>query len=249
MTCNNLNSQENLDDVKVLDEYSRAFRDLINEKVLPSKKSIKETLRLNKDDDWNFLCSAMDIIGGSSAALENFLRFGLDGPTRYNDVGEKHLRLYGALNATYMQQKALLKLYKLTNAPDLKETQAQIHSLGIREVRNKFGAHSIDFSKDRKTKQTESYAPAEVSLSGFRFQFFNQTTKKVEEVDLQESLDEHLKAVINSLDCICEKTINTLYRGDQKHLDEWNKKLEILRIKKGGGIVAPLPNGSKLVRR
>jgi len=249
MPHNNLNSQENLDDAKVLDEYSHAFRDLINEKVLPSKKSIKETLRLNKDDDWNFLCSAMDIIDDTSTALENFLRFGLDGPTRYYDVGEKYLRLYGVLNTTYMQQEALLKLYKLTNAPDLKETEAQIHSLGIREIRNKFGAHSIDFSKDRKTKQTESYTPADISLSGFKFEFFNQTTKKLEEVDLQESLDEHLKAVIDSLDCICEKTINTLYRGDQKHLDEWNKKLEILRIKKRGGIVAHLPNGSIFVMR
>ncbi len=247
MLHNNLNSQENLDDVKVLDEYSHAFRGLINEKVLPSKESIKETLRLNKDDDWNFLCSAMDIIGDTSAALKNFLCFGLDGPTRYYDIGEKYLRLYGVLNATYMQQEALLKLYKLTNTPDLQKIEAQIRSLRIREIRNKFGAHSINFSKDRKPNQTESYAPAEVSLSGFRFQFFNQTTKKVEGVDLQENLDQHLKAVISLLDRIYEKTIKTLCRGNQKHLREQEEKLKDLRIKREGGIVALLPNGSKLV--
>jgi hypothetical protein len=45
---------------------------------------------------------AMDVIGDAALALKNFLRFSLDGPTRYEDLGERYLRLYGLLSATYL---------------------------------------------------------------------------------------------------------------------------------------------------
>ena len=98
----------------------------------------------------------MPIIPDTNQAIQNFLRFGLDGPTKYDELGEKYLRLYGDLNATYIQQEALLKLYKLANAPNLKGTTAQTHSLRIRELRNKFGAHTINFSKSKEEPE-ESY--------------------------------------------------------------------------------------------
>jgi hypothetical protein len=47
-----------------------------------------------------------------SLGIENFLRFGIDGPTKYGDMGEKYIKLYGALNATYLQQQAAISLFK-----------------------------------------------------------------------------------------------------------------------------------------
>jgi hypothetical protein len=74
--------------LNVLDSYARAFRDLINDKVGRSSKPIRQSLRLNKEEDWDFLCVAMDVVGDATAAIRNFLPFGLDGPTRYQDKGE-----------------------------------------------------------------------------------------------------------------------------------------------------------------
>ena len=71
--------------------YSDAFRDLVNDRVGwkgdPAKK-----LRLSSEEDWSFVCVAMDILGDASVALANFLACGLDGPTKYDNTGEKYLR-------------------------------------------------------------------------------------------------------------------------------------------------------------
>jgi hypothetical protein len=45
----------------------------------------------------------MDIVGDASLAMYNFAEFSLDGPTKYEDTGERYLRLYGLLSAVYIQ--------------------------------------------------------------------------------------------------------------------------------------------------
>lgn len=79
----------------VVESYGSVFRDLINAKVQPTKLAIRKVLKLSKDDDWSFLCSAMDIIGDACRAIDDFLRFGLDGPTKYDETGERYpIRAY-----------------------------------------------------------------------------------------------------------------------------------------------------------
>jgi hypothetical protein len=188
----------------------------------------------------------MDIVGDASTAIENFLQFGLDGPTRYDEVGEKYLRLYGVLNATYIQQAAVLKLYKLTNVPELKEAKNQIESLQIREIRHKLGAHSIDYL-DNTTKRLESYSPVRATLVGFICEYFNNETRSAKQVDLRKCLHEHLEVLIDLMDKIYEKTVNTLYQGENEKRAEFLEKLNDLRIIKSGGLVATSSEGGKIV--
>ena len=75
--------------VDLLHSYVDAYRELVNAKTWNSQESITNSLRLNKDEDWAFICTAMDIVGDACLAIENFLRFGLEGPTRHEDTGEK----------------------------------------------------------------------------------------------------------------------------------------------------------------
>lgn len=65
---------KNLD---LVGSYATTFRDLINAKVQPTNLSIRESLKLNRNEDWAFLCTAMDIIEDTCLAMDNFLRFGL----------------------------------------------------------------------------------------------------------------------------------------------------------------------------
>lgn len=232
--------------VDILDTYGKAFRDLINAKVWSRPKSVRELLRLNKDDDWNFICASMDIVGDACAAISHFLQFGLDGPTKYNDVGEKYLRLYGVLNATYIQQEAVLKLYKLTNAPNLKEARSKVEVLQMREVRHKLGAHSTDYLNST-TGQVESYIPVRATLSSFICEYFNNETFSSKRVDLRECLNKHHEVLIDFMDKIYEKTIKTLYRGERERLREFTEKLKDLRIIKDGGLVVATPEGHKFI--
>ena len=150
--------------LNVLNSYAQAFRDLINVKVRSSSETVRELLRLNQGEDWNFLCVAMDVVGDVSAAIRNFLQFGLDGPTRYQDVGERYLRLYGLQNAAYIQQQAVLKLFKLMNVPNPKAIQAELDDLKVRKLRHKLASHSTDY-ENPVTQDMETYLPVRIGVT------------------------------------------------------------------------------------
>ncbi|MGE6780033.1 hypothetical protein ACQKFL_20540 [Vreelandella titanicae] len=109
--------------VKALYDHVDFFRDLVNGRLAKGPKEeksfseyAKRSLKLNDEKDWNVICSGMDMIGDTSLSLDHFLRFGMEGVSRYNEVGEKYLRLYGALNSTYIQQEAFLLFINSANS-------------------------------------------------------------------------------------------------------------------------------------
>jgi len=103
-------------------KYTREIRDFIN-------KPIKQFNLLKNHKLWNQLCSSLDVIGDSDLAISAYINseFG-------TDDGEKYLRLYGALQALFLQQDAVTNMCEslglpnnLTSHPKLKE---------IRDIRN-----------------------------------------------------------------------------------------------------------------
>lgn len=231
---------------KVLDKYTEAFRDLVNEKNLSSPKTIKDLLRLNKDEDWGFICAAMDVVEDASSAIRNFLRFGLDGPTKYEEVGERYLRLYGVLSATYIQQGAIHKLYKLMNVHNPKSVKEKFESLKIRDIRHKLGSHSTEFL-NKDTGNLESFAPVRISLSQFTCEYINTENHAMERIDLEMALGDHLGLIVEVLDQIYEKAVKTLFRSDEKRIAEFHAKLDELRVIRDGGSVIDVPGGPKII--
>ncbi len=234
---------------QALNTYREAFSALIEE-LLDSRpeEDLWKLLRLHKKEDSNFAWSAMYIVGDASTAIENFLRFGLDGPTKYNDTGERYLRLYGVLNATFIQQQAILKLYQLMNVPDLKNTKKRIYELRIRELRNKVGAHGVDYSST-DSRNLESFVPVRVSLEQFNCEYMNNETLAVQTVDLKEFVEEHSKLMLELLRAIYEKTVKTAYKGNEKKLRKHKEKLNDLSIISNGGVVMETPGGGKFIIR
>jgi hypothetical protein len=230
----------------VLDSYATAFRDLVNAKVWSNSKTIRELLRLNSERDWNFLCTSMDVVGDASTAIRHFLQFGLDGPTRYQDVGERYLRLYGVLSATYVQQQAALKLYELMNVPNPKEMKAKLDTLEIRNLRHKLASHSTDFLTG-KDGTTATYVPIRMGLGGFHCLYANNEETEHESADLEKAIEEHCRFVIAMLDTVYEKAVRTLFKGHQKKLAEFHDKLADLRTERDGGLVLRMAQDTKLV--
>jgi hypothetical protein len=67
---------------ELLQKYAAMFRSMINVRIWSSEETIKQLLKLNKNEDWEFLTAAMDIVDDASSAIDNVQRFGLSGPTR-----------------------------------------------------------------------------------------------------------------------------------------------------------------------
>jgi hypothetical protein len=232
----------------VLDSYAGAFRDLVNAKVWSNRKAIRELLCLNDERDWHFICTSMDVVGDASTAIRNFLQFGLDGPSRYQDVGERYLRLYGVLSATYVQQQAALKLYKLMNVPNPKDIQAKLSALEIRDLRHKLASHSTDFLTG-EGQGMAAYVPIRIGVGGFQCLYANSEEAEHRSVNLETAAEAHCRLIISVLDSVYEKALRTLFKGHQKRLTEFNEKLLDLRTERDGGIVLRMPQGRKLVIR
>ncbi len=211
-----------------VDDYSEAFRNLINSKTA-RPGPIQELLRLNKESDWRFICASMDIVGDAEGAIDNFLRFGLDGPTRYKDPGENYLRLYGVLSATYLQQRAVEELYRLMNVPNPQDARDRINGLEIRRIRHMLASHSVDY-RNPTTNEIEAYAPTAMSMNGFSCDIASLTLDPPEKVELKPMLNAHSSLLVELLDQIYEKTYRTLFKGQEKRLAEHKEKLADLRI-------------------
>lgn len=232
----------------VLDSYAEGFRELINSKVWSGARSIRELLHLNTARDWYFICTAMDVVGDASGAVRNFLKFGLDGPTRYQDVGEGYLRLYGLLSATYIQQQAVLKLYELMNVPNPRQVRGLLEALELRQLRHKLASHSTDYSP-AKDAQVQTYVPIRMGIGGFHCLYADNEQSKQTSVDLEKAIEEHCSLMISTLDSVYAKTFRTLYKGQSTKLHEFSERLADLRTERDGGLVLKVSENRKLVIR
>ena len=211
----------------VLRQYECAFRDLITFKNLSTDQNVQKALRLNKRADWDVICTALDVIGDTTLAINNFLEFGLEGYTDKDDFGEIYLRLYGVLNATYLQQFAILSLYKRFNLDKPKEVIDSLKNLKVFEIRNKLGAHSTNYKN--KEDLPESYVINRLSAKGFRLEYKNNKSLEPEWIDLKQCIKEHLVLIIDLLDKIYEKSIKTLYKGEEANIQKQMQILSELR--------------------
>lgn len=228
--------------------FNEKYRELVNEKAGKAASEresfddyIKRSLRLNSTDDWGVLCASMDVIDDSLLGIENFLRFGIDGPTKYGDMGEKYIRLYGALNATYLQQQAVINLFKISNTDSPKSAQEKINSLLIRTIRHKIGAHAVDY-ENKHEDVTESFVPVRFTLGGMTCSYYNNRTLKQETVNLQEAIVEHLDLMATLYATLYEKSIRTIYKSNSQKIELLMRNVFDGKAKLSGDIVVRSPS-------
>jgi len=216
---------------------------MINSQVWKNNASIKQLLRLNKESDWDFLTAAMDIIDDASAAIAHVERFGLSGPTKYGDVGERYLRLYGLLSATYSQQQSILTIYKMMNVPNPTEIKNAFECLKIRELRHKLSAHGTEYLTE--DDGIEAYVPLRLNLGDTDVTCVRYGSEMHQEtVNLREAMNDHTKLIIRVVDAIIEKSIVTLFKDDTKRQEQFTQELADLRLEKAGGLVIKGPEGT-----
>lgn len=233
--------------ISLLFKYASLFRKMINRRVQVSDRSIRELLKLNSASDWEFLTAAMDIIDDGSAAIGHVQKFGLCGPTKYDDLGEKYLRLYGVLSATYIQQQSIGAIYRIMNVPHLKELQKKFKALEIRDLRHKLSSHGTDYL-DHATRTKQAFVPLRFDLGNMRVTYVNHTSSSSHhQVDISSAIDAHVGLMTDTLDAIIEKSIKTIFKANNKAKDEFFSDLADLRIEKAGGLVLKTSSGPKLV--
>lgn len=153
----------------------KAIRDIINREDF-FDKYFKDHL-----DDWNILCSAMDVIGDTTLAIQNFLEEDMG-----DDGGENYLKLYGLLQAVFLQQDAIKFLYntikksfdkkeKLEKWDDLPFEQSNI----LRNYRNLSAGHPVECNTFESGMIKRSFiSRTSISSDGFDLLVWDEKTKE-----------------------------------------------------------------------
>jgi len=111
----------------------------------------KKRLKFQKTTDWKKYRTCVDLIDDTEYAILSAFQYQLGDISKNKDFGEKYLRLYGTLNAVYLQMNAISALANLLNYPKRAEIMLNFQNLDIYKLRGIAGAHTTDYMYDQAT--------------------------------------------------------------------------------------------------
>ncbi len=226
----------------LLEEINELFIKITRDKIFKNEKEnflshVQLCLRLNRSEDWHYILASEDILEDSNTAISHFLKFGTSGPTKYDDLGEKYLRLYGVLNASYLQQQAILNLYKFFQCPDPKSLRKKFNSLQIIELRHKLASHSANYD-DQVSGDMHVFVPVRIELKDFEVSYFNHHNDDYSSSDLKKAIKEHLKLMCETYIMVVKKSVTTIYKSNPEKIEELMKKIDpLLKMTEGCNIM------------
>lgn len=214
---------------QLLSEINDLFIKITRDKIFKDEKEdflshVQKCLKLNRKEDWNYILASEEILEDSNEAIANFLRFGVSGPTKYGDLGEKYLRLYGVLNATYLQQQAVYNLFKFFQCSNVKSKKKEIEGLDVVNVRHKLAAHSANY-EDKESQEMHVFVPVRMELNDFECSYFNHYNDSYTTVDLAGALEKHLRLMCSTYLEVVKKTVVTIYKSNKDKQEELIEKI------------------------
>lgn len=136
--------------METIPELERKVRDRIN-------RSRTQHQLLGRREDWNKLCSALDIVGDTEQALDAYLTQPGSATT-----GVCYLHVYGALQALQLQQDAVEHICQaLRIAPKVSPKLPH-----IREIRSSAAGHPA-MQKEKKAVKSSGIVQTSLSQHGF----------------------------------------------------------------------------------
>lgn len=177
-------------------------------------------LKFEKNYDPDLFRACIDLLEDSQYAIEEVFKNGLI--TESNSHGEQYLRLYGVLNAYYLQLGAITDLVRLFNLDGQKQIRADLKSAKIIELRNKLGSHTTSYIHAGEGEEPDFYRLAMTSIDkwGSHLSLIGRK-REIEEVNLIAIMGQFTKQVEAVLDKIVGKELDR--RQFKKEHFEWLK--------------------------
>lgn len=180
------------------------------------RKELTKKLKFEKLTDPDLLRACIDLVEDSQYAIENVYKNGLY--KKEEDLGEMYLRLYGVLNASYLQLGAILDLNRLFNVPNQKAKKEKLKSLKLIEIRNKLASHTTNYNIPN-SNEIDFYKLSQSTLSKWGGNILIVGKDNSEEVDIIETLKEFTKEIEMNLEEITKKELFS--RKFKKEHFEW----------------------------
>jgi len=217
--------------------YSGILREIVEEKAQKGRSKspvgfdfidyMKKQLKLNKREDFHFLCTCMDLLEDTILATKSYI----EETNVKNDIGEKYLRLYGLLNAVYIHANSIIEMYRIVNMQNSKKFRNSVHSLRVIKIRNKLGSHGSSYIEDDENIST--YVISRVELNNQNVTFFNNKNLKREQLNIISLLEEYICFMNGAMKTICTKLISTIYKSNENKIGEYVNKINDIEEDKG----------------
>lgn len=184
------------------------------------QNKLTKVLKFEKNYDPDLFRACIDLLEDSQYAIDEVFKNGLI--TESNSHGEKYLRLYGVLNAYYLQLGAITDLVRLFNVDGQKQIRADLKSAKIIEVRNKLGSHTTSYLHAGEGEEPDFYRLAMTSIDkwGGNLSLIGRK-KEIEEVNLIATMRQFTEQVEAVLHKIVDKELDR--RQFKKEHLEWLK--------------------------
>jgi hypothetical protein len=170
----------------------------------------KQSALLESRSGWYMLCSCLDTIGDTELCIDAFLAEEVD----LLDYGARYLRVYGVLQALFVQQDAVCNLTEALKIPYTPDPDLRI----IREIRNDSIGHPT--KRGRGTGRAFNFI-TRVSLGSHGFQLMTtypgSSTPVFRQVDIPDLIARQRSVLADAL----EDVINTLRREEMTHRQEF----------------------------
>lgn len=214
----------------ILDNYAVKFDSKRDGKTFI--EGVKDYYCFESEVGWNIMMNAYYVFEDTELAKKSFCEFGLQGPCKICDIGERYLRLNGLLNAIYQQRNAVINLIEIHKLEHKKALIKLLTSTGLVELRNKIAAHSSNYVDNIKnsSRKFDVYEISRIDLEDDRIKLLkNQDV--FEEYDLESTLSEFNKIIENVLSEVCAKILETRFRNKgimyNKYLEVKEEKIQI----------------------
>jgi len=182
--------------------------------------------------------NAFYVFEDTELSKKDYKKFGLQGPCRHDNIGEKYLRLYGILNSFYQQFLALRNLMELFKLEPREKYIEQLQESDCIKLRNKIAAHSTNYSTDRNSKKFDVFEISRPDLIRGEIRLL-KNQNDFETYNLNSAINDFDEIAQIILSSILEKFLKKKFNNQGKHYNEF-KILEKLRngaIELGNNII------------
>ncbi|HCL90213.1 MAG TPA: hypothetical protein DHW70_02650 [Candidatus Atribacteria bacterium] len=154
------------------------------------------------DDEWMALCVSMNTLGDTCQAIEYYEDYGLG-----DDYSEKYLKLYGLLQAIFLQQNSISQIYQIFLGKDLIPKPNSAWKK-IRDLRHLTVGHPEEKKHKNETKRC-FISRVTIQNNGFDLMIWNKKkgVKEFEKVDLKTLYEEYKTVAVKYLNNICKAQI------------------------------------------
>lgn len=121
-------------------------------------RALQKALGFQRQADCKLLRSAIDLLEDTQGAIDEVKERGLYVSTRpFTQQRESYLRLYGVLNAVYLQARSIKELMRMFGYSKCGQYWDALRNHPLFKARNAIGAHALDNQEDLHNRATVTH--------------------------------------------------------------------------------------------